>query len=87
MGRLGLGVPEDVLAGARKTALLRPPPSADKVTGTAREKPLDESVPSGLPSGEPARISMGIPRSVMEKAWLGLPAGESSLELELELGL
>lgn len=34
MGRLGLGVPEDALAGARKTALVRAPPP-DKVTGRA----------------------------------------------------
>lgn len=30
---------------------------------------------------------MGIPRSVTENGWPGLPAGESSLELELELGV
>lgn len=86
MGRLGLGVP-DVLAGRRKTALVRPPPSPDKVTGRACEKPADESVPSGTPSGESARISLGIPRSVMDNCWLGLLAGESILELQLELGL
>lgn len=87
MGRLGLGVPEDVQAGARKTALVRPPPSPDKVTGRAREKPLDESIPCGTPSGESARISLGIPRSVMDSCRLGLLPGESILELELELGL
>lgn len=66
MGRLGLGVPEDVLAGARKAALVRPPPER-------------ESIPSGSPPGESARISLGIPRSVMDKCWLGLLPGESIL--------
>lgn len=87
MGRLGLGVPEAVLAGAKKTALVRPPPSPDKVTGTACEKPLDKSIPSGTPLGESVRIPLGIPRSVMNICWLGLLPGESILELELELGL
>lgn len=87
MGRLGLGVPEDALAGARKTALARPPPSPDKVTGRACEKPVDASIPSASPSGESARISLGIPRSVTDNCWLGLLPGESTLELQLELGL
>lgn len=87
MGRLGLGVPEAVFAGAKKTALVRPPPSPDKVTGTACEKPLDKSIPSGTPFGESVRIPLGIPRSVMNMCWLGLLPGESILELELELGL
>lgn len=83
MGRLGLGVPEEVLA--RKTALVRPPP--DKVTGTACEKAPGESIPSGTASGESARISFGIPRSAADNCWLGLQPGESILELELEPGL
>lgn len=87
MGRLGLGVPEAVVAGAKKTALVRPPPSPDKVTGTACEKPLDKSIPSGTPFGESVRIPVGILRSVMNMCWLGLQPGESILELELELGL
>lgn len=86
-GRLGLGVPEDALAGARKTAPGSPLPSPDNVTGRACGKPVGESVPSGTPSGESARISLGTPPSVMDNGWLGLLPGEPVLEPALELGL
>lgn len=84
MGRLGLGVPEDVLAGARKTAAVSPTPSPKNVTGTACEKPLDGNIPSGTLSAGSARISLGIPRSVVDNCRRGLLPGESTLELDPE---
>lgn len=59
MGRLGLGVPEAVLAGARKTALVRPHASPAKLTDAAFEKPFR------TPFGASLRIPLGIPLSGM----------------------
>lgn len=85
MGRLGLGVPEAVLAGARKMAFVRPHCSPAKLTETAFEKPLGAAFRT--PFWTQLRISLGIPRSWMYICGFGLLLGESSPELELELGL
>lgn len=82
MGRLGLGVPEAVLAGARKTALVRPHCSPAKLTD---EKPF--GIVFRIPFGASVRIPLGIPLSGMYICWFGLLLGESSPELELEPGL
>lgn len=89
MGRLGLGVPEAVLAGARKTVLVRPQCSPAKLTDTAFEKPFGTvlRIPSETPFSASLRIPLGIPLFGMYISWFGLLLGESSLELELELGL
>ncbi len=85
MGRLGLGVPEAVLAGARKTALVRPHCSPAKLTDAAFEKPFGTVV--RIPFGASLRIPSGIPLSGMYICWFGLLLGESRPELELEPGL
>lgn len=89
MGRLGLGVPEAVLAGARKTVVVRPQCSPAKLTDTAFEKPFGAvlRIPSETPFSASLRIPLGIPLFGMYICWFGLLLGESSLELELELGL
>lgn len=89
MGRLGLGVPEAVLAEARKTALVRSQCSPAKLTDTAFEKPFGAllRIPSGTPFGASLRTPLGIPLSEMYTCWFGLLLGESSLELVSEPGL
>lgn len=85
MGRLGLGVPDAVLAGARKTALVRPQCSPAKLTDAAFENV--PRIPFKAPFCESLRIPLGIPLSGMYICWFGLLLGESGPELELELGL
>lgn len=85
MGRLGLGVPEAVLAGARKTVLVRLHCSPAKLTDAAFEKPFETAL--RIPFGTSLRIPLGIPLSCMYICWLGLLLGESGPELELKLGL
>lgn len=89
MGRLGLGVPEAVLAEARKTALVRSQCSPAKLTDTAFEKPFGAllRIPSGTPFGASLRTPLGIPLSETYICWFGLLLGESSLELVPDLGL
>lgn len=88
MGRLGLGVPEAVLARARKTVLVRPSCSPAKLTDAGFKKPFGTvlRIPS-TPFGVSLRIPLGIPLSRMNICWFGLLLGDSSLEFELEPGL
>lgn len=64
MGRLGLGVPEAVLAGAKKTVLLRPHGSLARLTDAALVKPFGTvfRIPFGTLL---LRIPLGIPMSWM----------------------
>ena len=89
MGRLGLGVPEAVLAGAKKTVLVRPHCSPAKLTDAGFVNPLGTAfrVPVGTLFGVSQRISLGIPPSWMYSCRLGLLLGESGPELGLEPGL
>lgn len=84
MGRLGLGVPEAVLAGARKTALVRPQCSPTRLTDAAFERLLGATFIFSF--GVSLRIPLGIPLSEMYMCWFGLLLGEFSTELELEPG-
>lgn len=85
MGRLGLGVPEAVLAGVRKTALVRPHCSPAELTDTAFEELFGTVF--RIPFEVSLRIPLGIPLSGMYICWFGLLLGESRPELELEPGL
>lgn len=93
MGRLGLGVPEAVLAGAKKTVVVvvvvRPHCSPAKLTDAAFVNPFGTAfrIPLGTLFGASLRIPLGIPLSWMYSCWFGLLLGESSPELELEPGL
>lgn len=84
MGRLGLGVPEALLAGPGKAALERHCSPA-KLTGTALEKPL--VAPLRIPFWASLRTPVGTPLSGVYICWVGLLPGESRPELELEPGL
>lgn len=89
MGRLGLGVPEAVLAEVRKTALARPHCSPANPTDAAFDRPFGIALRTtfGIPFGASLKIPLGIPLSGMYICWFGLLLGESSPELELEPGL
>lgn len=67
MGRLGLGVPEAVLAGAKKTVLVRLHGSPAKLTDAAFVKPFGTvfRIPFGTLFGALLRIPLGIALSWM----------------------
>lgn len=89
MGKLGLGVPEAVLAEAMKAVLVRLHCSPAKLTVAAFVNAFGTvfNVPFGTVFGATVWIPLGIAPSWMYSCWFGLQLGESSPELELEPGL
>lgn len=89
MGKVGLGVPEAVLAGSKNTVLLNPHCSAAKLTDEAFVNTfgLAYRFPFGFLLGPSLRIPLGIPPSWMYSCWFGLLQGEFSPKPGLEPGL
>lgn len=89
MGKLGLGVPEAVLAGSKNTVLPRlhcsPAKLIDVAFANASGTAFRVSFESLL--GPSLRIPVGIPLSWMYSCWFGLLPGEFSPKPGLEPGL